>query len=129
MHLLLYLLKDDLVVPVITGLHENSGKEKFIQSTNLIHIHENSLRLLKSDDLFVEKWRLEIRSEHTKIANVILLGVQQLLDDHLSREKILEYLLDAKTGIHSSEEALDSDCGLLVREDIPCLHTQLISSF
>lgn len=62
-HLLLHLLKDDLVVPIIARLHEDSRKEKFIQTTDLIHIHEDGLRFLTSDDLFVEQRRLEIRSE------------------------------------------------------------------
>jgi hypothetical protein len=51
--LLLHLLEDDLVVPVLAGLLENSDEEELIQTTDLIDVHEDSLRLLTSYDLLV----------------------------------------------------------------------------
>jgi hypothetical protein len=79
---------------------------------------------LSGDDLFIEEGRLEIRGENAEVANVIFLSIKQLLDDHLPGEQIFDYLLDLLTGLHSSEEALNPNCGLRLRGLILCLHIQ-----
>jgi hypothetical protein len=54
MNLFFYFFKDYLVMPIIIGLFKDSCKKKLIQTPNLINVHENNLRFLSADDLFVE---------------------------------------------------------------------------
>jgi hypothetical protein len=44
-----------LIMPVVSGLLEDSRKKEFVQSTDLIYVHENSSRLLLGDQLPANK--------------------------------------------------------------------------
>jgi hypothetical protein len=124
-----YLFEDDLVVPVAACLFEDSRKEELIEAANLIDVHEDGLRFLAADDLFVEEGRLEIGDDDAEVPDVVLLSIQQLLDDHFAREKVLYCLLYTLSGLHSSETGLDYCGGSFCRQPIPFLHIQLLSSF
>lgn len=90
--LLLHLLENDLVVPVLAGLLENSDEEELIQPTDLIDVHEDRLRLLAGDDLPVEQGSLEVGNDDAEVPDVVLLGLEQLPDDHPALEEIFHHL-------------------------------------
>jgi hypothetical protein len=72
-HLFLHFFEDDLEVPVILGLLENGNEEQFIQSFDLIDVHEDDLRFFPVDDLFVEQRSLEIGYHDTHISDIVFL--------------------------------------------------------
>lgn len=97
MHFLLNLLENDLVMPVLACLLENSHEEELIQTTDLVDVNEDRLRLLTSYDLLVQQRHLEVRHHDAEVPDVVLLGLEQLLDDHPTLEEIFDHLLHAIT--------------------------------
>lgn len=103
MHLFFNLLKDDLKVPVVPGLLEDSHKEEFIQFPYLVDVHEDGEGLLASDDLAIEHGRLEVGDNDAQISDVALLCVQELFDDHLALEEVFHLAAHLRTRQHASD--------------------------
>jgi hypothetical protein len=61
--LFLNLLEDDLIVPIVAGLFEDSCKKKLIQTSNLIDVNKDSLSFFPTDNFLVDQGRLEIRDD------------------------------------------------------------------
>lgn len=75
MHLFFNLLEDDLIVPVVPRLLENSHKEELIQFPYLVDIHEDGEGFLTSDDLAIDQGCLEVGDNDAQIPDVALLCV------------------------------------------------------
>lgn len=54
MDLFLHFLENDLIMPVVLSYLENCGKKELIQSTNLVDIAKNYVRLFFVNDLPLE---------------------------------------------------------------------------
>lgn len=103
MHLFFYLLEDDLIVPVVPCLLEDSHKEEFIQFPDLVDIHEDGEGLLTSDDLAVDHGCLEVGDNDAEIPDVALLSVQELFYDHLALEEVFDLAAHLRTGQHTPD--------------------------
>lgn len=75
-YLFLDLIEDDLKVPVLAGCLEDSGKEEFIQLSDLIDVHEDGVCLFPADDLLIDQWGLKIRDNDAKISDIVFLGIK-----------------------------------------------------
>lgn len=73
MHLLLHLLKNDLIVPILVRLFEDSYKEELIEPPDLIDVYEDRLGLFFADDLFVQERSLKVRNNDAEISDIIFL--------------------------------------------------------
>lgn len=85
MNLLLHLLKDDLVVGVVIDQLEDGREKQFVQAADLVDVGEDHVGLVLSDDLFAEHAHLEVGNDHAEVADVLLFGVDHLLDDESAR--------------------------------------------
>lgn len=107
--LLLHLLENNPVVPVLAGLLENSHEEELVQTTDLVNVHEDRLRLLPSYDLLVQQGSLEVRNHDAEVSNVVLFGLEQLSDDHPALEEIFHHLSHALTREDPAKQGLNLD--------------------